>query len=412
MATTISFLHAADLHLDSPFTGLTRLPQTIFQDIRNSTFKALDRLVETAIHKKVDFILLVGDLFDQERHSLKAQVRLREAFRTLQEHHIDVFLSYGNHDFMNGHAYKVDYPDNVHIFASESVETISYKKDGEVLASIHGFSYVQRDITENKVPEYQIKDHHIPWHIAMLHGSLATNTVHDTYAPFRLHELIDKGFDYWALGHIHQRAILHQEPYIVYPGNIQGRHRKEMGEKGCYHVVMSPMKTELTFIPLHVIEFQSMMIDVTECDSLYALEKVLYNYLSYEYASKATLIDLTLHSKNDRLYQWYLEQAVDDLIDMINDTLTSQDPWWFIYDVNIQVDSLNQSFLENEFFIGELSRQSQLASIKPYINELFRHKQGRKYLSPFSEVEEEEIRREAEQWLIQELLRGGEESGN
>src|SRR5690625_3427526 len=98
MANKISFIHAADLHLDSPFKGLTDLPEEIFTKVKESTFEALENLVQTAIDRKVDFILLVGDLFDHERQSLKAQVRLRRAFEDLMEHEINVYLSYGNHD--------------------------------------------------------------------------------------------------------------------------------------------------------------------------------------------------------------------------------------------------------------------------------------------------------------------------
>src|SRR5690625_6803697 len=93
MKDSISFIHAADLHLDSPFKGLTDIPETVFQDVRESTFTALNQLVQTAIMKQVDFILLVGDLFDNDKQSLKAQVQLRKAFQTLQQHDIDVYLS-------------------------------------------------------------------------------------------------------------------------------------------------------------------------------------------------------------------------------------------------------------------------------------------------------------------------------
>src|SRR5690625_6351761 len=118
---TISFIHAADLHLDSPFQGLTFLPESLFEKVRQSTFNAFNRLIQTAINKKVDFILLVGDLFDNEKQSLKAQVYLRKAFEKLDQHGIDVYLSYGNHDYMNGNKHRITYPKNVHIFPNDTV---------------------------------------------------------------------------------------------------------------------------------------------------------------------------------------------------------------------------------------------------------------------------------------------------
>src|SRR5690625_1055480 len=121
MTDSITFIHAADLHLDSPFKGLRKLPAAIFNDVKQSTFSALDQLVHHAILKQVDFILLVGDLFDNEKQSLKAQIHLRTAFERLQEHNIDVFLSYGNHDYILGNPHRVRYPENVHIFQEETV---------------------------------------------------------------------------------------------------------------------------------------------------------------------------------------------------------------------------------------------------------------------------------------------------
>src|SRR5690625_446737 len=129
----ISFIHAADLHLDSPFKGLTRLPDVVFETIRQSTFHAFDRLIQTAINKNVDFVLLVGDLFDNERQGSKAQVHLRKSFERLEQYGINVYLSYGNHDYVNGNKHRISYPKNVHIFPNEMVSSFIYKKNGTAL---------------------------------------------------------------------------------------------------------------------------------------------------------------------------------------------------------------------------------------------------------------------------------------
>lgn len=144
MVNEISFIHAADLHLDSPFKGLAQTPESIFKDIRNSTFRALAHLVETAIERNVDFVLLVGDLFDNDVQSLKSQVRLRDAFEKLNDHDISVYISYGNHDYRKGNIHSVTYPENVHIFQNETVTHFTYYKNGERAANIYGFSYESR----------------------------------------------------------------------------------------------------------------------------------------------------------------------------------------------------------------------------------------------------------------------------
>lgn len=414
MSKQVSFLHAADLHLDSPFNGLTHVPKHIFNDIRESTFVALDRLVSTAIHKKVDFILLVGDLFDNEKQSLKAQVRLKRAFEKLQKYHIDVFLSYGNHDYINGNIYPVEYPNNVHIFSSEDIQTFVYTKNEQDLAIIYGFSYENRAVLENKVSEFNgpiQKESLSPFHIAMLHGSIETNTTHDRHAPFQLKELVDKNMDYWALGHIHQRDILHEDPFVIYPGNIQGRHRKETGEKGCYHVVLSQSKTELSFVQLDAIEFRSLTIDVTACQTLHQLETMIQKELKEQCrVSKPLLIDLTLTSQHSFLSRWNMNQDLEEIVDIINDSLSNQADWTYIYQVKVRITQLNDELLKSDFFMGELSRQIQMESIQPYIQALFKHKQGRKHVLPFSAEEEEQIRQEAKQLLINELLMDGGDS--
>src|SRR5690625_2514852 len=234
MGKDISFIHVADLHLDSPFQGLSHMPEHIFKEVRESTFVALDRLVRNAIHLQVDFVLIVGDLFDNERQSLKAQIRLRKAFEELEKHHINVYLSYGNHDHINGNIHSVTYPDNVYIFPSEQVSTFTYQKNGIPMVELHGFSYENRAVLTNKTAEYQANQQNALFHIALLHGSLQSNTEHDTYAPFQLSELVHSDFDYWALGHIHQRSILKEDPPIVYSGNTQGRHRKETNKTAEY----------------------------------------------------------------------------------------------------------------------------------------------------------------------------------
>lgn len=128
MDSAVTFIHAADLHLDSLFKGLRHVPANIFKEIQESTFTALNHLVDEAINNNVDFVLLAGDLYDHESQSLKAQIRLRRAFERLAEQNIDVFLSYGNHDFMKGDSFDVEYPDNVHIFSEERVTCIPFYK--------------------------------------------------------------------------------------------------------------------------------------------------------------------------------------------------------------------------------------------------------------------------------------------
>lgn len=412
MIKQLSFIHAADLHLDSPFKGLAHTPETIFQDIRKSTFTALEQLVKVAIEKQVDFVLLVGDLFDNETQSLKAQIRLRNAFDTLNKHNIFVYLSYGNHDFIKGNSHHVSYPNNVFIFPSEDVSHFTYYKNEQKIAQIYGFSYEQRSVVDKKAIDYKIADQTVPYHIAMLHGSLQSNTTHDTYAPFQLSDLIEKPFHYWALGHIHQKEILKEEPAVVYPGNTQGRHRLEYGEKGCYHVVLSEAKPKLTFIPLHAVEFCNITIQTSDCTEIQHLENNIKTAIEQLEQTVPLLIDITFKSESQRLHDWENQNFITELIDLTNERLIEQPNWRYIFRYHIQINQRldKETFTEGNHFIGELSRQIERNQTHSQVKSLFNHRQARKYLDVLSLDEENSIKRAAYDLLLNELqFKGGDD---
>ncbi|MFB4167075.1 exonuclease SbcCD subunit D [Virgibacillus sp. JSM 102003] len=405
----ISFIHAADLHLDSPFKGLAHIPEHIFKKVRNSTFDALDRLVQTAIDKKVDFVLIVGDLFDNEKQSLKAQVRLRGAFEELQHHDINVYLSYGNHDFINGNIHPVTYPDNVYIFPNEKVTHFTFEKNNDTSAAIYGFSYENRSVLAEKTKEYQRIPGKIPFHIGMLHGSLHSNTDHDVYAPFYLSDLTKKNFDYWALGHIHQREVLKETPPIVYPGNIQGRNRKETGEKGCYHVVLSETDTTMTFLPLQSLQYNVLTIDVSDCDEPHQLETKIQNEINeYTKDSGPQLLQLLLKSNQVNLQNWHDEQMIGEVIELVNETTLHQANWKYVFRYEIErLFSIDNELAHGEHFAGEVIRHFDEVSIQPYLKELYQHKQARKYMDTMNDDEEMRIKRKAKHMLVHELLKNG-----
>lgn len=405
----ISFLHAADLHLDTPFKGLARVPEAIFKEIQESTFMALNRLVETAIDKQVDLILLVGDLFDNERPSLKAQIKLRDLFVKLNHHHISVFISYGNHDYINGNRYPITYPDNVFIFPDETVRSFIYEKDGEKLAAIYGFSYENQAVLTNKAQEFVIHHNDIPFHIAMLHGSLHRNTEHDTYAPFAVADLKQQPFDYWALGHIHQRETLAENPPIIYPGNTQGRHRKEAGEKGCYYTELTQTGIQSSFIPLQSIQFHTVTLDISSCKQAEQLTSVIENTVTDKRNKGRQLISLVLTSSSQEHQKWETDGIISDCLELVNESFLQQVNWVYIYQHQLEqvVKPSEEMLAQGEHFFGELVRHAENTSIKPFISELYQHRQARKYLPHLANDEEELIKQKAQQYLLQELLNQG-----
>ncbi|WP_127497066.1 metallophosphoesterase family protein [Paenibacillus glycanilyticus] len=278
MTVPFRFIHAADLHLDSPFRGMSRVPDALKEKLQASTFGALRRLTDTAIREQVDFIVISGDLYDEADRSLKAQFLLLKEWERLQHYGISVFVIHGNHDPLNGARAELKLPSNVTQFGANGMEyRPAYCRNGELAAFVYGMSYGKRHVTENLAARYSPVEG-APFHIAMLHGNVNGDPSHDPYAPCSLEELTGKGFDYWALGHIHTRKVLHEYPHVVYSGNIQGRNPRETGPKGCYLVEVSTSRAvELTFIPLDDIRWLDAALSIndlhTEQELLQRLEE-------------------------------------------------------------------------------------------------------------------------------------------
>lgn len=231
------FIHAADLHLDSPFTGLSGVSGVLRRHMRESTFAALDRLVHLAVTEKADFIVIAGDVYDSSNISLRAQLRFTEAMERLNREGIGVYMIHGNHDPLDSPRLAVTLPSNVHVFGPEPEQVIARRReDGREAALISGMSYPTAKVTENIALRYPKAAQNELFTIGLLHANVDGDQAHETYAPCTRRDLAEAGYDYWALGHIHTRRTLHESPPIVYPGNIQGRSIRETGPKGCYMV--------------------------------------------------------------------------------------------------------------------------------------------------------------------------------
>jgi exonuclease SbcD len=241
MGVPFTFVHAADLHMDSPFKGLTKVPEAVRDRLRESTFEALSRLGEIAKQEGADFVVIAGDLYDAADRSLRAQLRLQRMLAEWTAEGIGVFVVHGNHDPESGRQAKLDWPASVHVFGSAgaAAECVpAYRRSGEMAAFVYGISYPSAAVTDNLAMRFS-KREGAPFHLALLHANVDGDPAHDNYAPCRLPELTAAGFDYWALGHVHDRRVLHEYPHVVYPGNIQGRSVRETGVKGVYVVRVS-----------------------------------------------------------------------------------------------------------------------------------------------------------------------------
>lgn len=398
----ITFIHAADLHLDSPIVGVKGIPTKIFHRLKESTFRAFSTMIDQAIHYQCDFVILAGDLFDQETRSIKAQVFVRKELERLAEHGIEAFIVFGNHDFFSDQHTVVKMPGNTHIF-SENVETKVFKGKNGTMVHLYGFSYGKRHIFERKIDEYK-RQEGADFHIGILHGNREGSVDHGNYAPFQLNDLLEKNFDYWALGHIHKRMVMNEQPPIIYPGNTQGRNRKEMGRKGCYLVTLTENNRELKFIETGDIIWDEVAIDCQHIESFDDLLTLCESQLDLQREEgKGKLLSLSLknlpflHSNKTRM----------ELMDALQE-LESTEPS-FVWPIDIQIETeftweRDKLIAQSEFFEELFQVIDDCNDIEEMIAPLYEHSTGRKHLPSLTMVEKEQLKKDAEKLLIELLF--------
>lgn len=267
MSNSFRFVHAADIHLDSPLLGLEEFEDAPLETIRNAAREAVRRLVQLCIDEHVAFLLIAGDVYDGEWKSLATGRFFAGQMARLNDANIPVVLIKGNHDAASKISSQISLP-GVTVLDTRRPMTVELL-DGQV--AVHGQSYSRPDTTENLAAKYPTA---APgkFNIGLLHTCATTSTSsHANYAPCSLQDLISKGYDYWALGHVHQRAILHKDPPIVFPGNIQGRHVRESAEEGKGVTMVEVIDGAIhsfNHVPLDTVRWVVLEIDVTECESI------------------------------------------------------------------------------------------------------------------------------------------------
>ncbi|RDU35307.1 DNA repair exonuclease [Neobacillus piezotolerans] len=404
----VSFIHAADLHLDSPMAGLRELPQPILKRLRESTFAALRKIVDAAISNDVDFVILAGDLYDGDDRSLKAQSRFRTEMERLLEKNIAVYAIHGNHDHLQGTWVKIAMPDNVHIFGTETGAVRHRAKSGAEVW-IYGFSYPSRHVTEKRIHTYE-KRIGGDFHIGILHGNDGSSSEHGNYCPFTVGELADKQFDYWALGHIHKRAVLSENPPIIYPGNIQGRNRKETGEKGCYLVQLGENGAQLDFIEAFDVIWKEAEISAKGARDF---DSILRRCLDWKERLRnngtGVLLSITLKDVNlEDGSEW--DSLHGSLAELIQDGEEGESSFVWTHRVAIEEEASwkrEELAAESDFYNELFQLAGKFDDINDVLEPLYGRLPGRKYLSRIEKDEGNRILAEAEHMLVHLLREKG-----
>ena len=262
------FIHAADVHLDSPLRGLSKYESAPADDIRNACRKAFENLVELAIGEKVSFVLLAGDLYDGDWKDYSTGIFLSRQMGRLGRHGISVFAVAGNHDAANRMTGALDPPANMKMLSSRRVETLRLD---DLAVAIHGRSFGTQHVDTNLVPEFGPAEQEM-FNIGLLHTSLDGREGHAVYAPCTADDLVSKGYQYWALGHVHKPEMVSEAPYIVFPGCIQGRHIRETGAKGCVLVTVEDGSVrDIEQCPLDVLRWVNRSVDLTDVSEMRAV---------------------------------------------------------------------------------------------------------------------------------------------
>ena len=253
-----SFIHAADIHLDSPMHKLETYEGAPVEDFRMSTRRAFDNLVERAISEAAAFVLISGDLYDGDWKDYNTGLFFISRMNRLREAGIRVFIAAGNHDAASTITRSLRLPENVTLFPPGRAETVTLD---DPLVAVHGRSFAtpaeKSDLSLNYPAPAPGR-----FNIGMLHTCAGGRAGHEPYAPCSLEQLRAKGYHYWALGHIHQHEILSENPPVVFPGNTQGRHIRESGPRGAVQVTVDEdMAVSLSFIETDVARWQELAVD-------------------------------------------------------------------------------------------------------------------------------------------------------
>lgn len=261
----MKFIHTADIHLDSPLSGLSAYKDAPAEQLRNVTRDAFTRLVDEAIEESVDFMVIAGDLYDGSWKDYNTGHFFCREMGRLNQVGIPVYLLLGNHDADSEMTKKLTLPANVHQFESRKPSTFRIEA---LKVALHGRSYKEAATLENLATSYPAPV--AGWlNIGVLHTALEGYAAHASYAPCSVAELNAKGYDYWALGHVHEHAIVQQSPWLVFPGNLQGRHIRETGPRGA--VLVTADETGIQSVErllVDALRWKVVAVDASEASTL------------------------------------------------------------------------------------------------------------------------------------------------
>ncbi|MFH1700598.1 MAG: DNA repair exonuclease [Candidatus Zixiibacteriota bacterium] len=323
------FIHCSDLHLDVPFAGILSSNDEIGKILRDAPLKSYFNIVEQAIRERVNFVVIAGDVFNSSDKSIRAQFYFYRGLKKLSDNGIPVFIAHGNHDPLNCWSKKMKLPENAFVFGSEKASSHAVTVDGDLIARVYGISYETRDTTENLSLKFKREDE-LPA-IAVLHCNVGENTGHESYAPTSVSDILARGFDYWALGHVHNYNIIRKEnPAIVYPGNIQAVKSSEHGPKG-YCLVEYTRRSGFTidFRPIDLARYESLRIDISSCEAIEDIPDEINEQIEeliQKSDNRHLIVSLDVYGKTALNAELRRREFVQNILEDLRDQFVDREP--------------------------------------------------------------------------------------
>ena len=396
--TLLRFVHAADLHLDSPFKGMkAAAPENVSKALRDATFTAYENIVKLCIEERVDALLVAGDVYDSADRSLRAQLKFVEGLKRLDDEGIRSFICHGNHDPLDGWEARLDYPAGCTRFGAE-FEAVPVFPDDPQRAVVHGISYPTRDVYDNLVPRLGKVDPDV-FSIGLMHANVEGNTDHAAYAPCTLADLVFSGINYWALGHVHTRDVLSEHsPTVVYPGNSQGRHANETGARGAYLVeVDDDRNVHLDFRAIDTVRWERPVLDIssmqTEQDLVDGLHQSMADALEGS-EGRSVVLRISLVGRGGLHGSLRQPGFVDGVMDDLNGDWSGRSPfaWCERMEDETAPSFDRQERVQGSDFLAEVLKTTNRAKDDPELQagmrdglgDLYQHRRYRRLLADYA----------------------------
>ncbi|HPZ14419.1 MAG TPA: DNA repair exonuclease [Bacillota bacterium] len=419
---SLRFVHTADLHLGSRVRTPPGMDRETAADLAGATYSAWREIIDLCIRESVDFLLVAGDVYDSADQNIRAQLQFKEGLKRLGENGIAAYIVRGNHDPDDAWSRSIAMPENAFIFSSQEPEVIIHRdQEDRPLAAIVGMSFATAHIHDNLAEQFPLREKDWPYTIGLLHCSVGRAPGHEPYAPCSIQDLRRCGYDYWALGHIHQPTVIDdQDSRIVYAGNPQGRDMGESGERGCQLVTVgADGAVEVETVRTSRYLWKEIEIDVSGSVDLGALEEEIRKELAIiSEEEEVPVVGRIILTGATRLHRELV--AAGGLVALeerlIEDPPASQYP---IYPEQIICQTVpvidRDAILCRDDILGEICRQSDLAisnesgrnRLREETSSLYQY--ARAYTSKPDDEEFDAIIREAEALLLSQLSEGGGE---